>query len=328
MTQRKFDVSDLERWHKQGLITNQQLQSIKAEEGLEVKPATEERKPGLNLVTVAYYFGSFLAFLSFTLFISINWEDLSDGARFGIALGTISVVGAIGVWLRFMHNYRTAGGLLLFVTTAILPLLIYTIARLMGSWPDDASFHQLRFAFLYLGLGSLTGSIAILIWTRFPLISLIVAALAHLTIVDIAQIIGGPPTASLELSAGVTGGLVLLGIGMTVRSMKRYAFWFKLYGLVGLQITFSALLVQNPNVLFGLLFLFIYMVFIGLSLWFREVIFLVFGAIGFYTYITRLVFDVFEGEAFFPLVLGFIGLSIVILAVLYQKHGIRLFRQK
>ena len=39
------------------------------------------------------------------------------------------------------------------------------------------------------------------------------------------------------------------------------------------------------------------------------------------------VFDVFEGEAYFPLVLGFIGLSVVILAVLYQKYGLRLFRR-
>ncbi|MCK5577760.1 MAG: DUF2157 domain-containing protein [Dehalococcoidales bacterium] len=328
MAQRKFDVSDLERWQKQGLITDQQLQSIKAEEGLEVSPPTEEREPGLNLVTIAYYFGSFLALFSFIFFISMNWQDLSDGARFGVALGAILVVGAAGVWLRFMHNYRTAGGLLLFVATAILPLLIYTIARLMGSWPDDASFYQLRFAFLYLGLGSLAGAIAMLMWTRFPLISLIVAALAHLTIIDIAQMIGGPSGDDfLKLSAGITGGLVLLGVGLTVRGMKRYAFWFKLYGLVGLQITFTALFTESQSALFGLLFLLVYLIFIGVSLRFREVVFLVFGAIGFYTYITRLVFDVFEGEAYFPLVLGFIGLSVVILAVLYQKYGLRLFRR-
>ncbi len=329
MSQKKFDISDLERWQKQGLITDQQLQSIKTEESLEVSPPTEERKPGLNPVTIAYYFGSFLAFLSFTFFISINWQDLSDWARFGVALGAILVVGTIGVWLRFVHNYRTAGSLLLFVATAILPLLIYTIAKLMGSWPDDASFYQLRFAFLYLGLGSLAGAIAMLIWTRFSLISLIVAALAHLTIIDIAQMIGGPLTDLdfLKLSAGITGGLVLLGIGLTVRGRKRYAFWFKLYGLVGLQITFTSLFVESQSAFFGLLFLLTYLVIIGFSLRFREVIFLVFGAIGFYTYITRLVFDVFEGEAYFPLLLGIIGLSIVILAVLYQKYGLRLFRR-
>ena len=66
----------------------------------------------------------------------------------------------------------------------------------------------------------------------------------------------------------------------------------------------------------------------GITLRLREAIFLIFGAIGFYIYIIRLVFDIFEGAAYFPLILGLIGISIVVLAVLYQKNGYRLFRRK
>ena len=65
---------------------------------------------------------------------------------------------------------------------------------------------------------------------------------------------------------------------------------------------------------------------IGLSLRFREIVYLVFGAIGTYTYFTRLVFDTFEGTVYFPLLLGVIGLSIIVLTVLYQRYGARLFR--
>ncbi len=325
MAKNKFDITDLERWQKQGIITEEQLRSILAEEGLGARPATEERKPGLNLITVIYYFGGILALLSFTFFISMSWADLSDWARFGVALGVMLIVGAIGAWLRFIQRYRVAGGLLLFVATAILPLFIYTIARLLGAWPDSATFYELRFAVLCLGLGSLAGAMAALVATRFSLIALLVATSLHITLLDIAQMIGGASFPAGESTAAISGGLILSGILLTVREKRPYAFWLKLYGLIALQISFTGLFVQSESVLFGLLFLLVYIIMVGLSLRFREVIFLVFGAIGFYTYITRLVFDVFEGKAYFPLVLGIIGLSIVILAVLYQKYGYRLF---
>ena len=103
--------------------------------------------------------------------------------------------------------------------------------------------------------------------------------------------------------------------------------WFKLYGLTGLLIAFSTLFASNPNVLFGLLYLLVHLAFIGISIKLREAIFLVFGAFGFYVYIFRLIFDYFEDAAYFPLILGIVGISVVILAVVYQRYGFRLFRR-
>lgn len=327
MPKKSFTIEDLRRWQQQGLLSDEQLKSIQAEEGLEAEPQAKERKVGLNLVTVAYYFGGLLAFFSFTFFISMNWADLGDWARLCVALGVMLVVGALGVWLRFMRGYPTAGGLLLFVATAVLPLFIYTVTKLLGAWPDYASFYNLRFVLIYLCLGSLAGALVALILTRFSLISLIVAALVHLTILDISQIIGGEEIYSSEVTAATCGGFILLGIALTLWGRKPHALWLKLYGLVGLQIAFTILFFRSDSVLFGLLFFFVYLVMVGLSLRFQEIIYLVFGAIGIYTYFTNLVFDTFKGTVYFPLLLGVIGLSIVVLAVLYQRHGTRLFRR-
>lgn len=326
MPKKNFTIKDLKRWQRRGLVSDEQLRSIVVEEGLEAEPQAKERKAGLNLVTVAYYFGGLLAFFSFTFFVGMNWGDLSDWGRLGVALGVIAVTGGLGVWLRFMRRYPTAGGLLLFVATAVFPLLIYTIEKLLGAWPDGASFYQLRFALLYLSLGSLAGALVALIFTRFFVISVIVAALVHFTTLDIAQIITGELVSWQELTAATCGGLILVGIALTLWKNKPHAFWFKLYGLVGLQISFTTLFVDSDSVLFGLLFLFVYLIMIGLSLRFREIVYLVFGAIGAYTYFTRLVFDTFEGTVYFPLLLGVIGISIIVLTVLYQRYGTRLFR--
>ena len=327
MPKKTFAIEDLRRWQQQGLLSDEQLRFILAEEGLEAEPQAKERKVGLNLVTVAYYFGGLLALFSFTFFVGMNWGDLTDWARLGVTLGAILVIGALGVWLRFMRGYPTAGGLLLFVATAVLPLFIFTVVKLLGAWPDGASFYQLRFVLLYPCLGSLAGALAMLILTRFYLISLIVAAFVHLTVLDIAQIIDVGSRTFLELSAAVCGGFILLGMALTLRGKKLQAFWVKLYGLVGLQIAFTSLFVESDSVFFGLLFFFVYLIMVGLSLRFQEIIYLVFGAIGIYTYFTNLVFDTFKGTVYFPLLLGGIGLSIVVLAVLYQRYGTQLFRR-
>ena len=328
MPKKNFTIEDLRRWQQQGLISDEQLNSILAEEGLEAEPPVRERKAGLNLVTVAYYFGGFLALFSLIFFVGSNWDNLSDGALLGMSLVVMLLIGALGFWLRFRRGYPLAGGLLIFIATAILPFFIWTVERVAGGWQAGESFYDLRFFVLYLGLGSLAGTLVMLYLTRFSLISLLVAGFAHLTILDIAQIIAGKEDYVLEVTAATCGGFILLGIALTLWGRKLYAFWLKLYGLVGLYIAFVSLFTESDSVLFGLLFLAVYLIMIGLSLRFREVIYLVFGAIGFYTYIIRLVVDTFEGTNYFPLLLGGIGISIILLAVLYQRYRHRLFRRR
>ena len=321
MAKKNFTVEDLKRWQQRGLLSADQLKAILAEEDGEAEPEAKEKKSGLNLVTVAYYFGGLLAFFSLVFFVGINWEGLADGARLAVALVSMLITGALGAWLRFRQGYNIAGGLLLFIATAILPLFVYTIEQLLG-FPFDET------AALYIILIGLAGALAALIFTRFSLIALLVAAAVHALVLDVAFIGGVDGDWPLILTAAVCGGFILLGIALTRWERKLYAFWFKLYGLAGLYIGFTSLFVQSEGVLLGLLFLLVYLIMVGFSLRFREVIYLIFGAIGVYTYIVRLVFDTFQGTVYFPLILGGIGISIIVLAVLYQRYGTRLFRRR
>jgi len=121
---------------------------------------------------------------------------------------------------------------------------------------------------------------------------------------------------------------IVCGIWMTIYGMKKYAFWVKLYGLTWLIFTFNILFFDSGSILFGLLSLAVYLIFAAISLYLREVVFMVFAVIGIYLYIFNLVFDIFEGSAIFPLILGITGISIVLLAVFFQKYGKRIFRRK
>jgi hypothetical protein len=322
-----FDITDLKRWQEQGIISEQQLEAIIKQEQTENKPAGE-KKPGLNLITVLYYFGGFLALLSFTLFIGMNWDNLPPWGRFATALSAIIVTGGLGLWLRFIQKLEVAGGLMLFVATAILPLLIYTISSLTGIWPEGASFYELRFAVLIMGLISLIGAIVIMFYTRFPLIAVLAAGFAHLTLIDIVQMLWGESFLFNESTAIISSIFILIGIWMTFYGMKDYAFWLKLYGLIWLLFSFSILFFESGSIIFGLLYLATYIIMVGISLYLHEAMFIVFAVIGIYLYIFNLVFDIFQGSAIFPLILGIAGISIVLLAVLLQKYGRRLFQRK
>ena len=326
MPKNTFTVDDLQRWQEKGLISKEQVQRILSDEDLEAPPQPPEKKRRINPVIVAYYFGGFLALISFTFFIGVMWDDFSYGARMGAAFGVMVVTGGLGVWLRFFRDYHIAGGLLLLIATAVFPMFAYTVAELGGFWPVGRdSFENLSYAFLYLSLVSLPVAAAMLYLTWFPLISLVVAGLVHFGVSAIGGIFSADQAV---VTSAVCGVFVVLGIGLSLLGRKNYTFWIKLYGLVGLQIGFTVLFSDSDSTLFGLLFLVVYLILIVLSLYFQEVIYLVFGVIGVYTYIIRLIFDYLEDTVYFPLVLGLVGISIVILAVLYQRYGNALFRRK
>jgi hypothetical protein len=333
MPKKTFTVVDLQRWREKGLISEEQLQRIVTDEDLKTvteaslptPPEGAEKKTGLNPVNVAYYFGGFLALISFTIFIAARWEEFSEGERLATALSVMVVTACLGAWLRFVQSYHTAGGLILLITAAVFPLFVYTVADIAGLWPQGGSFEELSYAFLYMSLISLPVAVLILVLTRFSLISLVVAGLVHFAALGI----GGIASVDLAVVTSATcGAFILVGIGLSLRGKKQYTFWLKLYGLVGLQVGFTILFSNSDSALFGILFLAVYLIMIAFSLRFQEVIYLVFGVIGVYTYIIRLIFDYLEGTAYFPLVLGIIGISIVVLAVLYQRYQGSIFHRE
>ena len=55
----------------------------------------------------------------------------------------------------------------------------------------------------------------------------------------------------------------------------------------------------------------------------RDRLFAIAGVIGIYIFVSRLIFDAFEGSPFLPLALALLGLSMVALAIGYQQLRVR-----
>jgi hypothetical protein len=75
----------------------------------------------------------------------------------------------------------------------------------------------------------------------------------------------------------------------------------------------------NEGGLPGLLFLLFYLAVVAASVWLQSRIYLVFGALGCYGYISYLAFSEFEGALGFAFALALTGLAIVLGTVAFQR---------
>ena len=339
----KFSGEDLERWVEQELITPEQFTNIRSyleASGSvdEQSQAGPEQRKGLNFISIAYYFGAFMILLAYTFFMGIRWESLGLNGQIGVSFVTIAALLVIGYFLR-RNGFQTAGGLLIFAGVGIVPLLIYTIQRALGIWPPGWEMYRYMNFYSYVSatwvpleiISILVATIAI--WrVRFPLISLPIAFWTWFLSLDLVRWMDkgkyyeySKPEQAVSTLIGF--GMLILGIYLQRKAKKDYSLWFYLFGHIIILSHFSVLTLDNKDTL-GLAYIAVYLAFVVASVWLQRRIFLVFGAIGCYGYLSYLAFQVFDGVLGFAYALASMGLLIVLTAVGYQKYARKWLEQR
>jgi hypothetical protein len=328
-----FTMSDLEKWIEEGIISSEQRTKIRSY--LESKGTVDEqsqekveKRKGLNFISLAYYFGGFIILLAYTIFMGIEWLFLEYGEQIAISFGTIIALWGIGSFLR-KKEFFTAGGLLIFVGTGIVPLLIVTIQRMLGLWPsNNFAYHDfyriIAKTWIPLELISIIISVIVIWRVRFPLITLLIAFWTWFFSMDITRWISQSSTWSISVIEQTTSiiigaGMLLLGIYLQRKTAKDYSFWFYLFGHILIFGFLSSLALEKGGIL-ELVYITVYLLFVIASVWLQRRIFLVFGAMGIYSYLSYLAFQVFDSALGFIFSLGGIGLIIILSAVGYQKY--------
>lgn len=331
----KFTMADLENWGEKGLITPKQMTNIRAyiarEGSIAEQPETGvEQRKGLNFVSVAYYFGAFMILLAYTIFIGLQWESLGLNGQILVSFITILVLWTIGYFLH--HNgFQTAGGLLVFAGTGIVPLLVYSIQRAVGLWDNSGYVYSdfyLIVAKTWLILEVVSLSVAIIvIWrVRFPLITLLIAFWTWYLSMDVTRLISKSDSPwewgeTIQIVSTLIGlGMLALGVFLQRITKRDHSLWFYLFGHIIILGHLSSLTLYKEGAL-GLVYIGTYLAFVIASVWLQRRVFLVFGAIGCYGYLSYLAFHIFNGALGFVFALGSIGLLIVLTAVGYQKYA-------
>ncbi|HKP54180.1 MAG TPA: DUF2157 domain-containing protein [Chloroflexia bacterium] len=332
-----FTWADVEKWVNEGLITEEQSRTIRRhveETGPSAikAPAGHEPRKALDMVTIAYYFGGFMILLAYTFFIGIQWRSFGYLGQFLISAFTTAILWGIGAFLR-RGTFSMAGNILIFAGTGIIPLVAYTLAQALGIWPqvpgydstDYKDFHQtIRPYWVYLEVVSILAAVIAIRLIRFPLITMLIAFWGWYLSMDLARWVAQAPFASYDdmeqlVSVAVGAAMLLIGFFLQRRTREDYSRWLYLFGHLVLLGNLSALTYRKEGLL-GLIFIVVYLSFVAASVWLQRPVFLVFGALGCYGYLTYLAYRIFEGSTAFPIALAVIGLMIVLTTVAYQKY--------
>jgi len=279
--------------------------------------------PKFGFTHVLYYLGGFIAIGAMTLFMNLGWESFGGAGIFFISILYV------GVGLKFTQlfsgkNLSIPAGICATFVVCLTPLAIYGLQQWLGIWPDDSvyrDYHRyIKWHWLYMELGTLAVGIIVLWKYKYPfLVMPIAATLWYLTMDITAMISGGDLSWELRKLVSMYSGLLMIGLAFWVdirsRNKADYAFWIYIFGVIAFWGGLSA---QNSDSeLSKFMYLCINLLMIGVGVLLTRRVFVVFGALGSCGY---LAFDLFKNSWFFPIALSAIGLVIIYLGVLWQKH--------
>lgn len=332
-------VEDLKRCASKGILSDGQLEEILAAVG-QAPPAKPEAHKGFNLPNICYYFGAMVIAFAYTYLVYRHWDALTYGHLLGMSLGTAALLAGLGYPLRYRWRFPTAGGLLIFAAVVLTPFTVYCVEHLMGWWPATGAgqytqyFRVIHGNWIVMELVTIVVSGLVLWWVRFPFLTAIPAHAMWFLAMDIGALLVGSSGYSAQadwelrkqITVGVGLAMVAAGYLLERRTEEDYSFWLYLFGLLGFSGGLSLMRSQSEVAAFLGYFL-PHLAMIPLSVYLNRKTFLVFGALGAYTYLGHLAFRVFPDAWVFPIVLGFAGLSLILATVLVQKHRATLRRK-
>jgi len=248
---------------------------------------------------------------------------MSAAARLAVVFPAMAGLLAAGHYLRTQTAYRLGGTLLFLVGTALVPVTVFAAAALVGSRTSDEFLGEedLPAATALLAL-SIAITVLLVVRTRVRQAALVPAALAVMLAATAAAWAFGTDGDSEEVWSAImaSGGLlVLVSIGLAAYKEHEYAFWTAIVGHASFYIGATALLCFiHWTAASGAAYVSIYAVILPLSIPLQNRLFLIAGVIGVYTFIFRLTAEAVAGPAL-PLAFAGIGVSLIMLAMLYQR---------
>lgn len=282
--------------------------------------------PGFDFTHVLYYMGGLIAIGAMTLFMTLGWE------RFG-GLGIVLICLAYAVaGLALTNHFQAKGfaipaGICATFVVALTPLAVYGLQHAMGWWPDDQvyrDYHRyIQWHWLYMQLATLAVGAIVAYRYRYPFLLMPVAVTLWYLSMDIAAMIAGgwadfALRAWVSLYFGLAMTLFAFWLDMRGHKAGDYAFWLYLFGVIafwgGLTMQYSdSELAKSGYFVINLL-----MIAIGVLIVRR--VFVVFGALGSAFYLGHLANVVFKESVLFPIALTLLGLGLIYLGILWQKH--------
>ncbi|QLF92554.1 DUF2157 domain-containing protein [Pseudomonas sp. ABC1] len=322
----RIDAKDLEQAVHAGVLQPGQDQAL-----LAFFASRPQLRGSFQLTHVIYYLGALLVIGALGWLLNEAWMNVGDSAL--LALGGVYLLSTacIGIVL-WRRQHFVPGGLLAAVAVSLVPLVTFAALRLLGLWPQgsehqgfDDYYHYINSQWLILEVATILGGLLMLRLVPFPFIVMPIALALWFMSMDLGRLFfsgsfGWNDRSLVSLLFGIP--VLLVSLWLDGRRQGDFAFWGYLAGLLAF---WGGLTMMESNSEIGKLFYcLINLVLMLMAVLLRRPLFMVFGGIGLAGYLGYLARDVFADSLLFPVFVSLIGLGLIALGLLYQKHRDRL----
>ncbi len=331
----RLERDDFDWAAQQGIITPEQAQSL-WENFLNRYPLEQsDNTPRFNFANVAYYFGALIVMLAMGWFMTRAWESFGGAGLFFISIFYALCFIFTGKNLYFGQNYKIPGGLLFTMAVCMTPLAIYGLQRWTGFWlQGDPGIYRgfytwIKGSWVLMEIGTILAALVALRFVKFPFLTFPIAFCLWFMSMDLANLILSKDTYSIQAIVSFWFGITCLIVAYLIdirirRSQGDFAFWIYLFGLITFWFSLPFLIEDNEGHRF--LYCLINLGLLGLSILLKRRLFTVFGSIGVFSYLGYLSYQIFANSILFPFVLTALGIAIIYVGFLYQKHYLRITR--
>jgi hypothetical protein len=308
---------------KNGLISEpqaEQLWNFLSEQGKDI--------PSFRFTHILYYLGGLIAIGAMSLFMTLGWERFGGWGLFFIAL---AYVGA-GLWLTefFLNRSRLPipAGITATFVVVLTPLAVYGLQAALGWWAEGRVFREYHthvdWRWMFMEFATLASG-AVMLWRyRLPFLVMPIAVTLWYMSMDLTPFLFGEADMGWELRKlvslwfGLLIALLAFWVDIRTRHDKDFAFWLYLFGVIAFWGGLS--MIHSDSELNKFIYLCINITMIVVSATLSRRVFAVFGGLGAAGYFGHLAYDVFKDSMMFPLVLTIIGLGVIYLGIVWQRH--------
>ena len=290
-----------------------------------------ERHPSRARFTglhVAYYFGALVVIAAMGWLLTLGFQRMGPWSVSAIAACYAVAFVAFGAKLWRNPELRVPGGLLFTMAVCMTPLVIWGVEKGTGFWPasDPGNYRDfypyIRSSWIWMEAGTVLAALFALRKVRFPFLVAPAAVALWFLSMDLAAYLSGNDHWTLEVGrqVSIVFGLSMLFVAYLAdqRTREDLAFWLYLFGMTTLWGALSS--IDGGSEWRRFLYCLLNLGFVVLSVLLRRRVFLLYGAIGVNAYLVRLAYTVFKDSMVFPFVLTALGLSVIALAVKYQRN--------
>jgi hypothetical protein len=295
---------------------------------------TREVPRGFNAISIAYAIGALIVVFALGWFLADRWSVLGPTGVLIVSV-VYAALFAAAAHLFTRERFATAHGLALLLLILTVPLITWAFLRTTGVWVDVAPAVCSAEPDLFWAC---RGQTMILAATAFvaSVVAMRRLAFGPLMIPGAGALLIVLGEATLRIAGhgelpGMTGWSFVVVASMLVtiayetdrrRGMEDYGRWLHVAAVIATAIALSALFSGDASLRYLLLPTAVVMM--ASSLYLRRVIWLFVGLIALFSSLLWMAREVFKQAVAFPVLLGFVGITVILVTVLIQRQYPRL----